>query len=965
MANTNNFSHDNLDDFNESLPVNEFNANCLRILQWNIRGMNDLSKFDEILSVLEHCRSPIDVIVVGETWVKADNKSLYNIPGYNSFFSCRDNSNGGLAMYIRNGISYTVLRNIHVDGFHHINVELVFRGRNYNIHGFYRPPSYDINIFLNTLENILDSVNNCHSCFLVGDVNIPLNYKNNNIVRKYKSLLDSFGFACLNTFPTRPISQNILDHVICKVDDFVRSRNDTIYTDVSDHCILILSINLHAEKEKMVLTKTVVDHRQLDIEFKNFLSRFGTVQDVDLCFADITSTYNSLVTKHSRIVRKQINTKGKFCPWMSLNLWTLIRIKNNYMKRVKRNPNDLHLQDLLRHVSNKVVKLKKSTKKSYYDNLLNNTSNARMWKNINHIFGKSSKTESITLVENGIKITNNQAICEIFNKFFSSIGKKLADDIHCDPSANPCSNLQRVSDSIFLAPASANEVTLLINNLARNKGCGVDNISADIVKNNSVVFSRILSEAFNKMVEIGYYPDCLKIARVVPIFKSGDTCDPSNYRPISTLSVFNKILEKLLLNRIIPFLDKHNVLYSLQYGFRQGSSTSTAIVELLDDVISGIDTKQVVGALFLDLRKAFDTLNHSILLKKLECYGIRGVANDIIRSYLSERKQLVSIATCKSSLKPICVGVPQGSNIGPLLFLLYVNDLYRLQLKGTPRLFADDTALFYPQSDVDRIVCSMNNDLKTLAKFFEVNLLSLNISKTKCMFFHSHRKSVPQHELVVLNSCIIEEVKSYKYLGLILDPTLRWIDHIKYVENKVSSLCGVMRRVSYFVSRNTLLKFYYAHIHSCLSYLIIAWGRACKSSLRKLQTLQNRCLKTIFKKPVLYPTLQLYSDNSHNIIPVNGLCDLQTITFVHDTLHNHSFHHSVQLPSTNHSYSTRNSNHLRLLRAHTMFGHNRISIIGPKKYNALPVELKQIHNRSLFKFELKKFLKLNLHDILG
>lgn len=596
---------------------------------------------------------------------------------------------------------------------------------------------------------------------------------------------------------------------------------------------------------------------------------------------------------------------------------------------------------------------------------MNNTSHAKLWKNINHIFGKSVKSESIALIKDGVTITNGQEICEIFNNYFSSIGQKLANTIHIDPMVNPLSSVQRIPDSIFLAPASGNEVTLLINNLKRNKSCGFDNISADVIKNNSVVFSRILSEAFNKMLETGYYPDCLKVARVVPIFKSGDACDPNNYRPISTLSIFNKILEKLLLNRIIPFLDKHKILYSLQYGFRQGSSTSTAIAELLDDVINGIDSKQAVGALFLDLRKAFDTLNHSILLEKIERYGIRGIANSIIRSYLSERKQFVSVGMSKSQMKSTRIGVPQGSNIGPLLFLLYVNDLCRLQLKGVPRLFADDTALFYPQSNIESIVRNMNSDLEILSRYFAANLLSLNVSKTKYMVFHSPKKPIPPHDNVMLNSCIIEEVKSFKYLGLILDSTLSWSDHINYIERKVSSLCGIIRKVSYFVSRNILLKFYFAHVHSCLNYLIIAWGRACKSSLKKLQTLQNRCLKIIFKKPVLFPTLQLYSDNAHNILPINGLCDLQTIIFVNDTLYNNNFHHSIQLPSTDHGYPTRNANNLRVSRAYTISGQKRISVIGPKKYNALPIELKQITNRSTFKLKLKLYLKENLHDILG
>lgn len=963
MANTNNFSHDSIDEFNESIPVVE--SNHLRIFQWNIRGMNDLTKFDTILEMLHQCKVSIDVIVIGETWVKKDNTKLYNIPGFNSVFSCRDNSNGGLAVFIRADIEFTVQRNVHFEGFHHIYVELTINGRIHDVHGFYRPPSFDVNYFMNKLENCLDSSNRSRSCFFVGDVNIPINNHNNNVVVRYKSLLESYGFACINTVPTRPTSSNILDHIICRIDDIDSCRNDTIATDESDHCMILTSFKLVDERAKLTLSKTIVDRCKVAIEFRNFLNNLGEVEDVNLYFVSIISTYKLLLEKHSKIITKNVSIKRNVCPWMNFNLWSLMKIKNNYIKRVKRNPNDQHLKDMLKHVSNKVTTLKKKCKKMYFDNLLNNTPHSKLWRQINNIFGNTAKSDTIALVENGQKINNTQVICEIFNNYFSSVGQRLADSIQVDTRVNPLSNLRHVASTIFLHPASINEVTLLINDLARNKCPGPDRITADVVKDNSDIFSRILADSFNKILETASYPECLKIARVVPIFKSGDVCDASNYRPISTLCIFNKILEKLLVNRIVPFLKQHNVLYNFQYGFRQGSSTATAAAELLDDIIKGIDAKQFVGALFLDLRKAFDTLDHSILLRKLEAYGIRGIAHDILRSYLQDRKQFVSIGDSQSSLKFIKVGVPQGSNIGPLLFLLYVNDLSRLQLKGIPRLFADDTALFYPHFDVETIVRDMNEDLTTLLQYFSSNLLSLNVAKTKYMIFHSSRKVVQQHSQVLINGCSIENVRAFKYLGLILDSTLSWADHIKHVEKKVASLCGILRRVSYFVSRSILLKFYFAHIHSCLSYLILAWGRASKSSLRKLQTLQNRCLKTIFNKPFLFPTSQLYSDNSHNILPIQSLCNLQTVIFVHDTLHSNNFHHNIHMASHSHVYHTRRANNLRLSRALTTFGQKRISIIGPKLYNLLPQELKQISNRDVFKLKAKQHFKMNLHDILG
>lgn len=965
MANDNNYLHANFVEYNESCPLTESNNIHLRVLQWNIRGMNDLHKFDSILEMLELCRLSIDVICISETWLKRENVVLYNIPGFNSIFSCRDASNGGLVVYVKSNLPFTVKSNAHTDGFHHIHIEISINKRLYDVHGFYRPPSYDVNSFLAILENVLDNSNSNRSCFLVGDINIPMNLFSNNVVVKYRSLLESYGFACSNTIPTRPISSNILDHTVCRIDDLPRIRNDTILTDQSDHCMVLTSFTLLEEKHRTTLVKTIVDHQKINDEFKNYLNAYGEVQDANSCLTDIISTYKTLHDRYSRIITKNVSIKGDFCPWMTLNLWHLIKIKNNYIKRIKRDPNNQHLKNMLKHVSDKLISGKKNCKRLYYENLLNNTPHSKLWTHINRIFGKKSKPNSIVLVKNGVNVDNKPQVCEIFNEYFSNIGRELANSITVGLNSNPLSHLRRVSNSVFLTPASTNEVTLLINGLVSKKSVGPDGLKADVIKANSITFSRILSQIFNKIIETGVYPDCLKVARVVPVFKSGDANDVSNYRPISTLSTFNKILEKLLINRLVPFLNQHNILYKLQYGFRQGSSTETAVSELLDDVIKGIDSKKLVGALFLDLRKAFDTLDHTILLKKLDAYGIRGIANEIICSYLTNRKQYVSIDDSVSSFMPITVGVPQGSNIGPLLFLLYINDLGNIQLKGVPRLFADDTALFYPRCDIETVVADINEDLRILSKYLASNLLSLNLLKTKYMVFRSPRKLVQNNIAVTLNSCVIEKVDSFKYLGLYLDETLCWSEHIRHVEKKVTSLCSILRKVSSFLPRNILLKFYFAHIHSAFNYLIIAWGRACKSHLKKLQTLQNRCLKTVFGKPFLFPSLQLYSDSTHSILPINGLCELQTALFVYDTLHRDNFHHNVQMPSISHRYSTRRPNNLHQSRACTALGQKRISIVGPIIYNKIPDELKQITNRHTFKKKLKQHYKLHVSSILG
>lgn len=955
----NNF-HNNIDDFN--LLLETMGTKHLRILQWNVRGVNDLRKFDEILIAVDSFSVPIDVIILGETWLKSGNTGLYGIQGFKSIFSSRENSSGGLVIYIRNTIEHKIIENTCNDGFHHIKIETKVCGEVLEIHGVYRPPSYDFNKFHDRLETWLNECSTNRPCLIFGDVNIPVNLSNNNVVLKYKHLLQSYGYICSNTIVTRPASQNILDHIMCKISDAHRLNNHTIFNDLSDHCLIVSEFKMQIGTHRVDLSKKVTNHEKLEMEFKRYIDGIGPIQDVNTCFQNIISKYNTIWEDCTKTVTKNVNIKNTQCPWMNLNLWTLIKIKNNYLKKTRRDPNNVHAAELLKHVSKKLEITKKEVKRKYYEGLLNNTTHSKIWKNINTILGKTKSTQKLTLSVNGDSTSDSKIICETFNEYFSSVGPKLAEKI-TPTNGNASRHIEPNANSIFLQPSSANEVILLINDLKMNKSPGPDKIPAKIIKHNAVSFSRILSESFNLMIQSGIYPDCLKIAKVIPIFKSGDSAIPDNYRPVSTLSVLNKILEKMLINRLVNFLDRYNILYSMQYGFRNGSSTTVAITELVDKILEDTDSKKYVGALFLDLKKAFDTLNHGILLRKLENYGIRGVANNIIQSYLENRNQFVSYGGETSSLMRTTTGVPQGSNIGPLLFLIYVNDINKIGLIGTPRLFADDTALFYPHISPTTIITYMNEDLRILNDYFRDNLLSLNIDKTKYMMFRSPRKLLPSVPNLVMGSVIIERVNSFKYLGVYLDSTLSWDQHITKTAGKVSYLCGILKKVSSFVPRKALLMFYYAHIHSQLNYMVIVWGRACKSKLKKLQTLQNRCMKIIFNLPPLFSSARLYTDFTHKILPIQGLCEEQTLLFIHNLLHNPASIHNMSLNVMPRLHNTRQTNFSRP-RAFSSFGQKRLTFIGPSKYNNLPRDIQILTNRSTFKAKIKSFLKTQIPQLI-
>ena len=365
---------------------------------------------------------------------------------------------------------------------------------------------------------------------------------------------------------------------------------------------------------------------------------------------------------------------------------------------------------------------------------------------------------------------------------------------------------------MFLFPTSTSEIFNLINDLECSKGSGADNISAELLKRNIHIFKYLLSEIFNQVISSGIYPDCLKLAKVVPVFKGGDKLDINNYRPISVLSVFDKVLEKVLNNRINNFLISHNFFYRFQYGFRSGVGTEIALIETIDMINQTFNESSYMGALFLDLRKAFDCIDHEILLGKLFQYGFRGPSFDLLKSYLTNRVQYVTIDGKSSNIQRITTGVPQGSVLGPTLFLIFINDIHKLNLNGRIRLFADDTTLFYNTSNIDDIPSMVQSDLTILQEYFNSNMLSINLSKTKFMIFKSAQKSVNVDINISICNVKIEIVESYKYLGIILDSNLTWQHHIDYIRKKVAPLVGFLRKLAYYVPSAILRNIYFAFI---------------------------------------------------------------------------------------------------------------------------------------------------------
>lgn len=499
------------------------------------------------------------------------------------------------------------------------------------------------------------------------------------------------------------------------------------------------------------------------------------------------------------------------------------------------------------------------------------------------------------------------------------------------------------------------EVKKAFSGLKERKAIGVDGIGNRILKECAEFLSPIVTKIIQKSFDTGSYPEVLKLARVVPVFKSGNPEDCTNYRPISVLTGLNKVFEVVLNERLLSFLRRTNFLTHAQYGFRQKSNTTTAAYEVVNFVSGNLDKKfvKVVSGLFLDLSKAFDLVDHQLLLEKLYKAGIRGPMYDLLKSYLTNRKQQVSVGEATSQVRALEVGVAQGSVLGPLLFLIFVNDLTDLPLIGRIYMYADDCVLFYPGSNTTFTTDQMNQDLILLQDYFTKNMLLLNETKTKCIHFHNKRQILAPSVPVWIGNSVVEEVTKITYLGLVLDQHLDWSHHCAALTRRVSAGIGAIFHCRKFLPKDVLLQLYHSFVHVHLSYMVGIWGSAADCFLKSVQIAQNRALKLIYNLPRLTPTIDVYLLHAKTILPIKALHDFQVLKYLRQTLSDEIF---GNLPFEFRRSVIHLRDDFKLARplCNTEQGKLRLEYCAPSLYNDLPYDIRTTSSTGTFCNMVKK-----------
>ena len=571
--------------------------------------------------------------------------------------------------------------------------------------------------------------------------------------------------------------------------------------------------------------------------------------------------FESLLDKHAPKITKRV--KRTLQPnWFNTEISEASKMRDYYHRIL-----DMENYRIWR---NKTKTLISNSKQQYFTKNINeNKRNPKqLWKNLHDLTNKSKIQHAPTIVsQEGEPVLGPEETANSFNDFFTSVFQQYSntDKIMADCISDKLKDFIKTKlpqEARFqTSQISLAFVKKQLQSLDITKATGLDGLSARFLRLSAEVIAAPLTKIFNLSISTGIFPESFKKAKVTPCFKKGDKSDRSNYRPISVLSLLSKIIEKHVAEQLKSYLNMYDLLYERQSGFRSNHSCETALIAIIDDWISAIDKNEIVGTVLLDFSKAFDLVNHKILLEKLHHYQFDEGTLQWFTSYFDQRSQQVSISGKLSNPKFISSGVPQGSVLGPLLFLIYINDLPLEIKKSILDKFADDTTMSKSGSCIQEITDDLNEDAKDSINWCGKNKMSVNIPKTKAMFITSaHKQSIIQENPpeIRINSSAIDISRQEKLLGVTIDSTLNWAAQVDATLKKCNSLLYLLGRIKTYLDTPTRKLYFNAYILPHLDYCNTIWGNCSNELIDKIIKFQKRAARVILDKDLTTPSSELF-----------------------------------------------------------------------------------------------------------
>ena len=927
----------------------------------NIRSLTP--KSDQIKQLL--MESNLDYLFLSETWLHTNSPAAALIvPGYNIFRRDRpDDRWGGVIFYVRDTIHCTQIQ-FKDDQLECIGLDITLSPKmSFTVLGLYRPPDSKA-IFFNQLNTILKECNLDKEVHLMGDFN--LNWQDKHGRKALKQLTTKLNFAQMIKGPTRIISksQTQIDLVFSNKPERI-TKTFNFVTGLSDHNLTLVSRKLSKNRFNLTTTKKQTYLRIPKAEQHNFeeaingidwssiLSGADVENDSHLFLSTIKSTMNSFL-KETKSKRGQKST----LPWINDNIRKSMKERDQALKIALKykKENDKRRFTSLR---NKVTKELRQAKAALFIGIINeaNGNSKIIWDNIKKMTGKDPKNsgKTLELKVNGCVTQNPQQIATAFNTYFVESVKTLT----CTPPTDilHAITINETYPVFSMKEVSEPEVFRILSALKSSTAKDAFGLDSSFLKNHRESFMGPITKLVNTSIRDAVFPQAWKSAIITPIFKSGDATEVSNYRPVSILPVVSKVAEKCIAEQLINHLNNTPFsLHPMQFGFRANHSTETANCFFLESVKTKMDKQGVIGAVFLDLKKAFDTISHEVLTTKLSSFNFSPSAIKWMSSYLEGRTQRVRINGDTSPPLAYDVGVPQGSILGPLLFSLYINDLPSVCAGTTVQIqmYADDTVVYVHAKNKTQAAYKLNTVITRIVKWLSDNCLHLNTKKTVCMFFEKRTSATPDPDVFAAGQRL-EVVKEFKYLGIILDSNLTFKKQAKKVTQIGKFNIANFKYIRNCLSMDTAKLYFNTLIMSHLTYCLTSWSQSCKTTLSPIQSVYKQALKVLDRKPTHH--------HHCNILQKHALLSWDNIIRLSDASLVYKIHHGLAPPPLSQFFTesrrfsrTVVEGDLIIPVKKSTFSESAFSVRAAITWNTIPSHIRCIDTHKSFKHTLKTWL---------
>lgn len=915
----------------------------------------------------------IDLIILTEINVKDFELNQFQIDNFEMYALCRDERRGGgVLIYVKEGLIWEEV-DLKMISAEMLMIKIESKGyKPLHVIAMYSTPPPSTAEFLKEYEEILDSLK-VENLVIAGDMNINLKLEN-KIVNDYKTLMAANGLTQAINKVTRErvrgenVTKTIIDHLYYRGK--LEVRTGIIKQAIADHYLITANIKFEKKvskkdnfNKKNKIKNETVDEIIKTVDWENMFNENET----------IGANYSRFCEEFGKIYKKTIGevtkTKNKIIDNSRKNfqVQNLLRKKHESYRLWQNNPHRDEYRINFNKVSNKIKKvLRNENFRNKRKRFIESIGNPRkMWNAINLEVGKKKKKdidEVITKnIVNKLNLTEKQ-VANNFGKQFKEQIEKLI--LKCDKNIISPKQVTREVRPRLKKWETVKEAQIkkIISEMDKNKSPGTDAIRIKDIKRNSRFLVGYITKLINKMLKDKKLPAILKQAIVRPIYKAGKHTNYSNYRPLSILNSMEKILEKCVYDQLYAFIKKNNMLSKNQYGFQKGKSTGQALLDFSDLINSKLNDNNHIFVLFVDFSKAFELINHQILLKKMKNMGIEDDTLEWFRDYLSLRKIIVKINSTYSDMLTTSTGIPTGSLLGPLLYLLYVNDMTEyVQSKTRILQYADDTVMISSAFNRNIALQNLQTDLNRLQTWAHDNKLVINGEKTKLMnikstgpreianlTFHDH-ECLHKRFVNCLCSKRIQQIYEYKYLGLVVDTYFSHEPHVNFIKKKLKQASCMIYNFQFYTTKNILKSIYHALVESHLNYGIETWGFTSESNILSLARIQNSIVKTLVPKSSKCATLKqmyMYLD----ILPLSCLIKYRVI------LKNYFKTENKVEPRNPYETRDKEFNSYFIPRYNNKHGQRVMNFIVPSIFNKIPKRILQLDKFQTIKKDIKNWL---------